>query len=40
MKSLGPEGEDIAVKYLKGAVKDILAQLKNPLGVADIIACD
>lgn len=41
MKSLSPEGKDIAVTYLKGKVFRILqCNYKNPLGEANVIACD
>ncbi len=41
VKSLGPEGEDMAVKFLKGKGFRILHRnYKTPLGEADIIARD
>jgi putative endonuclease len=40
-KSLGPQGEDIAIKYLQAkGLKIILRNYKTPIGEADIVARD
>jgi putative endonuclease len=40
-KSLGPQGEDLAIKYLQAkGLKIILRNYKTPIGEADIVAHD
>lgn len=41
IKNLGPEGEEIAIRFLKDrGFRIIHANYKTPLGEADIVACD
>ena len=41
IKNLGPEGEEIAIRFLKDkGFRIIHTNYKTPLGEADIVACD